>query len=386
MSNAGDEELISSLVEEQERLTAGCDGLIQRFVDGTLQPISITEAFSRGESEAERLEKLAFVSRSTPVESVEDTDEKSVLAKQGKWRRSQLNVDTHVLSTAFAWLGSTEALQDELRKPSSAMVVELRDAILSTLPQPDQSSDDHKLSDRPNDFDYWIYDLVARCVCFAEDENEAEALWKPILSLPGFLADWIERFFWSWFGDGVQFTPSPEVYVRRWEPMIEELLSRDDLRGGRLGSRNESEIAFGLLGLRHPTGLLGGSREYAEPLKAIKPTMERAVKRWITHPEVARGFFAILIQPAYQEILCSGVVWISDGIEDEKDNNFWDTRDLQSSLVSVLSVAWTRHSATIARDHSLRQAFEKLLALLTSRGKQAALSLRDRVLDSLPTD
>jgi hypothetical protein len=65
----------------------------------------------------------------------------------------------------------------------------------------------------PSDFD-WAFKLAARTIpCLTPAERSVE-LWQPILDRGAPAHQWVERFFWKWFTDGLAASPSVADFVR----------------------------------------------------------------------------------------------------------------------------------------------------------------------------
>ena len=72
----------------------------------------------------------------------------------------------------------------------------------------------------PSDFDDWVFQLAARAIPCLNANEQPEALWQSILERGASAHEWVERFFWHWFTDGLRASPSAAEFVELWSAMI----------------------------------------------------------------------------------------------------------------------------------------------------------------------
>jgi hypothetical protein len=83
------------------------------------------------------------------------------------------------------------------------------------------------------------------------------SLWQPIVDLGSPAHQWVERFFWDWFTDGLRAAPSPEGFVRLWTGMIEYALASPGWDPSVNRSYDLGGIVFQLLGFDSRMNKLG---------------------------------------------------------------------------------------------------------------------------------
>jgi hypothetical protein len=78
-----------------------------------------------------------------------------------------------------------------------------------------------RTEDHPDEFDAWVYGLVAATIPRMSAAENHRTLWQPILDRGPSAHQWIERFFWEWFTGGVRAAQTPERFTAIWSAMIE---------------------------------------------------------------------------------------------------------------------------------------------------------------------
>jgi hypothetical protein len=362
---------------EVERWRTEHNSLIQQFVSGEMEPISVDAARSTAVDALEQLHDIRFPSART--RSL-DNDRSS--GGRRKLHRGASGLDTSVLQAAFARLDLQAA-----RTPSEAgeilgIVRDLLSISLGTLPTPNDNRID-ELDDLPCDFDNWVFQVTSRSIVQNADVNDTDSLWRPILDLGPFGHHWVEYFFWQWFSDGVAASPSPEVFVQRWSSMIRYALASPVWSASRRRAFDLDAMVFELLGFHWGARTIAPDEKFALSIGNMSQLMSEAASRWFTMGKVAKGFAQIVIKPAFAYVLCPGIQWLAAAVTGADDDYFWRESQIESHLVEALQCCWERHHDVVAHDESLRTAFKRLLTVLSSRGSHAAMALAERVLDSI---
>ena len=368
---------LESLETHHELLKAQCDRLVKEFVDATLSPIEIHAAVLQGKEEQLATDKL--LEGTAPVEPEPSPAPPRKRHRRKSLHREAICLDLQVLSAGYCWLGTRDAWR-ERRDDALQSVTEFRNILIESLPS-EIDGDGVEVGDWPTGVDSWMFEMVSRGTCLLDDPTDASLLWKPIVTLEPHLHRWIERFFWSWFDDGVLFAPNPQLFAERWKQMIELAGTLPAFDPLVTDERIVSDLVFSLLGLKYPNGRLASDEAFQSSIKGLSNTLRDAADRWMHLPTVANHFAAMLIQPAYANLLVPGVTWIAKSL-DKAEDDFWRSSEIESRFVSLLNVCWERHADEVKRNPELRGAFEKLLTTIAARGDFAATTLRDRLLDS----
>jgi hypothetical protein len=346
-----------------------CQEFVQQKIT-TKRPL-LQKLNATGAAECDELFKHKFPEREAQLKE---------MAKRRPKRREGLHIthpgiDLQIIVSSHTWLDLKTANSPEERAKRLSIIRELLDLSLSAIPKI-EDSDLQEIEGSPYGYDTWVYGLVARTLPHMTTAEKPESLWKPIVDLGLAAHYWVEHFFWEWFTDGVEVA-SPKEFVAIWSEMIEYALAHTQWDPERDMFHLEDMVRE-LLGLHFGVLSLGKDEQFAEHLGSMVGIFERCAHRWFRMPRVARDFASLVVQPAGRLLLVPSIRWLSDAVGSYKDRDWrWD--DLEDQLVHVLRLCWERHSETVRSDQQLRDAFLKLLTLLTSRGGHAATALRDRV-------
>jgi hypothetical protein len=356
----------------------GKEPLIEQFVDRRL-PIELPDILALS-TQAEReieamrarqfpeLERMRRRERSTrrPGSEVETL------------HRGRLSLDTHLLSAAFAWLDLASARPDE-RAKWLGLVRTFLDIALGLIPvitdPRRQRTEDH-----PDEFDAWVYGLVARTIPYMTTAEDHRTLWQPILDRGPPAHQWIERFFWEWFTDGVRAAQTPERFTAIWSAMIEHALQSPAWDSATGRSYDLDDAVFWLMGLGTKINKIGEKLEFAAALSGMEGLFARVAERWFKKSKLVSGFLYWVTQPAAAGLLVPAIRWLAPVFP---TFDSYDWRDgLEGNLISFLWACWERKREQISVDPDLERDFRALLATVVSRGSHAAIALRDHVVGS----
>ncbi|MEH2549987.1 hypothetical protein V1283_006632 [Bradyrhizobium sp. AZCC 2262] len=292
--------------------------------------------------------------------------------------RGRLSVDTRIISAAFAWLDLASARPDE-RAKWLGFVRAFLDITLGLVPviiDPRRQ----RCEDHPDEFDTWVYGIVARtipCMTTAEDHR---TLWQPILDRGPAAHQWIERFFWEWFTDGVRAAQTPERFTAIWSAMIEYTLQSPSWDPATGRSYDLDDAVFGLLGFGTRINKIGERPEFAAALSGMEGLFARVAERWFKTSKLVSGFLYWVTQPAAAGLLVPAIRWLAPVVP---TFDSYDWRDgLEGNLIAFLRACWERKGEQISVDLDLERDFRALLATVVSRGSHAAIALRDHVVGS----
>ena len=385
VDSSTDSQAVDQLRNEAERWRKEHAGLIEQFVSGSVASFTLREAGEMGAGEVVKLETIRFPARHTqPPESTQQ----SWYGTRHRVRRKDIGIDAKVLQEAFFWLELSSAQSDGERKVVLCHVRDLLGLVLNSLQpdfDPDTDVEENSRTDgTPNEFDGWVFGRVARAIVQMRDDEQPSSLWQPILGLKSHAHEWTKRFFWYWFSDAVEASPTPEVFAGRWIEMIEFALASPLWELEALQAFDLDDLVFELLGYHFGMHSIAASNQFAPILEKMIPLFDAAATRgWFAMPQVANGLARSLKEPGYDRLLCPGIRWLHNALPDVSEYNFWRQRDIESNLISVLNRCWERHYESVSADSELQSAFLGLLTALASRGSHAALALRERLLDSI---
>jgi hypothetical protein len=119
--------------------------------------------------------------------------------------------------------------------------------------------------------------------------------------------------------------------------------------------------------------------------EAQKPTVRRMhdlYERWahqhLTEPRCAVKFIIFLKQPAAEEILLDGLIWLEMAVNLASER-FWRELDIESRLASLLEQSWRCHKVKLRQQHNSFNAFKNLLKKLADFQNPLALEIQQRI-------
>jgi hypothetical protein len=357
---------------------AGKEALIEEFVERRL-PTDLPDILELS-AEAER-EIEAIRARQSP-ELARLRRRESSTPRPGSevetLHRGRLSVDTSVLSAAFAWLDLASARPDE-RAKWLGFVRTFLDIALGLVPKINDPRQ-QRTEDHPDEFDTWVYGVVAATIPSMTAAEDHHTLWQPILDRGPQAHKWIERFFWEWFTVGAQAAKTPERFTAIWGAMIEHALQSPAWDPETARSYDLEDAVFWLLGLGTKINKIGERPEFAAAISGMEGLFASVAERWFKKSKLVSGFLYWVTQPAAVGLLVPAIRWLAPVVP-----NF-DTYDwrngLEGNLIAFLRACWERKGQQIAADPDLERDFRALLATVVSRGSHAAIALRDHVVGS----
>jgi len=219
--------------------------------------------------------------------------------------------------------------------------------------------------------------IVARAIPHLTSEEDPASFWQAILDLGAPAHEWVERFFWHWFTDGLHASASPTEFVRLWQGMVVYTLSSPKWDPGqRYAHYDVEDMVIELLGLDGRWNAFASDESYLVPLKSMTPLFEQAAHRWFT-PRVVRNFLHFVVKPAAAPLLLPALPWLATAVG-SFDTYDW-REDIEGGLIEYLHVGWKREGQNVLADPALNRAYRDLLASVVSRGSHAAIALRDLV-------
>ena len=363
---------------ETEDDHAGKEALIEEFVERRLliELPDILELSAQAEREIEAIHARRF------PESARMRRRESRTRRPGRevetLHRGRLSIDTRVLSAAFAWLDLASARPDERAKWLGLVrtFLHITLGLIPLITDPRRQ----RTEDHPDEFDAWVYGIVAATIPSMSAAEDARTLWRPILDGGPPAHQWIERFFWEWFTVGLRAAQTPERFVGIWSAMIEHALQSPAWHPATSRSYDLDDAVFWLLGLGTKINEIGQRPEFAVALSGMEGLFARAAERWFKKSKLVSGFLYWVTQPAAIGLLVPAIRWLAP-IVPTFDSYHW--RDgVEGNLVVFLRACWEGKGQQILADPGLERDFRALLTTTVSRGSHAAIALRDHVVGS----
>ena len=365
-----------TFTEEHSDLERRRHNLMTAFVDGSL-PASVPDIVTLDEEAQSEI--VAARVKQFPESGRRLAKKKPKvkgLRQREKVLREIMGLDERVLAASFSWLASLAQGSPCERKAWLLLIETFLGIMLDYVPKV-ENQENEEIGGLPNDYDSWVFELVASVLPHLTPEENPKRFWASILELGDTAHDWVERFFWSWFTNGVRAVQDKTGFFQIWSDMIEYALANPLWEPGEGYRHDLASMVFELLGFDNRWSALLQMDGTAARLTAMIPLFERAAKKWFTIPRVLHGFILLAGKPAAQGLALPGIRWIHAATQSFHDYNWRD--GVQDSLVDFLADCWQHYSGTITGDPALRDMFLSLLKTLTARGSHAALSLSARV-------
>jgi hypothetical protein len=191
----------------------------------------------------------------------------------------RLGLDGHVLTHALGWLDLSTAVSNEERTRWLGLLRTLLEMVFETVPTV-EDPENQEISGLPSEFDGWVYAIVSRAIPLLSPTEAAETFWHPILDLGVPAHEWVERFFWYWFTDGVRAARSPDEFVRIWRSMVLYALASPKWDHNTYGSYRLDGIVIELLGLDARWGAFAVNEAFAPALATMVDVFGRAAAQW----------------------------------------------------------------------------------------------------------
>ena len=374
------------------RFSLWYDRLIRVFVQGTLpsrkMPWQRIESFTyRSLERMENRYQTRMWEPAAEVETDEDKEVESAPAVQAARRRRPIRFpgfDIQVLQPAFSWLPKLSEARGVGER--QAWIETWREllAVVLRMVGSDEMDEGGELSGTPYAYDCWVFKGVAELVPQMTPEEEPERLWQPIVELGPTAHYWVKDFLCDWTCYGPDAAESPAEFVRHWRVMIEHCLSSPTWDAkGRAGFHLD-EMYIDLMGLGLGSERVG-REEFAEPIGSMLDLYERWASDWLKRWHILRYLPAFLAKSGARDLVCPAIHWIGSAVEEYDDYDWRGLRqgELEFLITGALRTCWLQHRKSVRDDGTLREAFLRLLTILTNRLCPSAMELRDEVVRSL---
>lgn len=360
--------------------------LYARFLDSRLKrrPVTVAMAARLGANLVERIERL------DPSEIARRQWEKQRKAFEEKDRdrdesRDMAQIDYEVIVAGFCFL-SLELTSGEPsdQRRATGYVRQLFDLEMTTLPLLEGEDEGREVGGTPYEFDRWILGLAAELLATVTSQNEARAIYEPVLRRGPAAHYWTQDFLESCFTRALPRMVDRALFAEIWRGMVDYTFSVPAWVGRRPGIWFHAEsLSVDLMGLRTDAVKVFGRKEYAGLTRAMAPTFKRWGDQWLKYGRVAAWFANYLATESGGSLLRQGIQQFSEvvGSFSERD---WEEGGLPLSLTSALAAGWRHASNDIAADSALREAFLRILMELCSRSVAEAIHLRDRISHIIP--
>ena len=283
-------------------------------------------------------------------------------------------IDLYLIQSAYAWLPGLETATSKVER--AEWIAFWKSALGCTIRMyGGEIGDEEEVEIDPFwKWDEWIIEHIIPVILQLDVTENAKDFWQPILSL-GRRANFpVKRFLNEWFRYGLKSEAAPEEFIREWRAMIEFVFSSPHW------NRNSFYLEEAWCNLM-------GFSEFIYDMwnEAQKPTVRRMhdlYERWahqhLTEPRCAVKFIIFLKQPAAEEILLDGLIWLEMAVNLASER-FWRELDIESRLASLLEQSWRCHKVKLRQQHNSFNAFKNLLKKLADFQNPLALEIQQRI-------
>jgi hypothetical protein len=303
--------------------------------------------------------------------------------ERGSWRsagddrrlyRESAGLDLEVLRQGFGFLAelavvATEAERSEL----IARCRELLEFEFSMIPEIATGDVDVDVQGPLYEFDYWVFELIAKVMISGISLADAKRFWEPILELPVAAHDWVRAFLEIWFRVGL--AGNMTNFEAIWSEMIRHMLDSQTWSPERkYGWYHIQDVIAELMGIRSAKILLGQAR-YISLIEAIAPLYERWTEQWIRRADLAMSFAYFLSTESGSILIPQGVKRIAAVLPLFSDFD-WSRERLKDALSSMLRTCWKKYRDHVRSDQGFWKAFLTVLNALCARQDTVALEIQ----------
>jgi len=367
-----------SLAEDRELFLTRKRALLEGFVHGRASPITPDLATMNAETRAARdsIHEKRFPGSSS---------RRQQHRKAGKRGREvlypeRLGLDPYVMKAGFGWLDVRAAQTHDERLRWLGLIREVLGIVLQSVPAVTTPLT-QEIEGLPSDFDDWALKLTARAIPCLTHEEQPEELWQPILDRGAPAHQWVERFFWYWFTDGLKVASAVGDFVRIWRSMITYALGHSAWDPASTISYDLDRIVVELLCFDMRWNSIVRTEETAQIIGTLEDIYDCALQHWAGRPKIISGLVMLAVQAGSKQFLVPALRWTSTAVR-SFDAYDWK-HGLEENVIEFLHACWQQEGPRIARDETLRASFLAVLTILVSRGSHAAIALSARVVGSI---
>jgi hypothetical protein len=224
-----------------------------------------------------------------------------------------------------------------------------------------------------NEFDYWVFNLIANVMISGISLAEARQFWQPILELPVAAHDWVRAFLEAWFRAGL--AENTKNFEAIWFEMIKHMLdSRSWSPEWKYGWYHVHGVVAELMGIRSARTLLGQAK-YVRLVEAAAPLYERWMDRWIKEGDLATSVAYFLSTESGSVLIPQGLRHIAAVLPSFSDYE-WRRERLTDALSSMVRTCWKKYRGQVRSDPDFWKAFLIVLNALCALQDAMALSIQ----------
>jgi hypothetical protein len=361
-------------------------GLYARFLNGRLKrrPVTVAVAARLGANLVERIERL------DPSEIARRQWEKQRRAFEKNDRdrdvsRDMGHIDYEVIVAGFCFLSyALTSSEPADRGRAAGYIRQLFDLEMTTLAILEGDEEGLEVGGTPYEFDPWILKLAAELLVTVTSQDQARAIYEPVLRRGPSAHYWTQDFLEAWITNALPRMADHALFAKIWRDMVDYTFSLPAWVGRKRRIWFHAEnLSVDLMGLRTEAVKVLGRKEYTGLVKTMAPTFKRWGDQWLKYGRVAAWFANFLTTESGRVLLHQGIQQLGEVVDSFNDSD-WERDGLALSLTSALAAGWKHISDVITTDVSLRKSFLRILMELCSRSVVEAIHLRDRISQIIP--
>jgi hypothetical protein len=294
--------------------------------------------------------------------------------------RDMAQIDYEVIVAGFCFLSLELTSREPAdRRRATGYIRQLFDLEMTTLPILEGEDEGREVGGTPYEFDRWILDLAAELLATVTLQDQARAIYEPVLRRGPAAHYWTRDFLESCFTSALPRMADHALFAEIWRGMVDYTFSLQAWVGRkrRIWFHAES-LSVDLMGLRTEAVKVLGRKEYADLVRTMAPTFKLWGDQWLKYGRVVAWFANYLNTESGRALMRQGIQQLGEVVGSFSDSD-WEEEGLALSLTSGLAAAWRHASSEITADAALREAFLHILMELCSRSVAEAIHLRDRI-------
>lgn len=290
--------------------------------------------------------------------------------------RQSPGLDLELIKAAFTWLPSLDQATDEIEH---AEWINFWKAALDCTFRMlgEENEEDDEIEGTPDQWDRWVFARLAQLVMELHPSEHPEDFWRPILNLGTAGHYWVKDFLEQWFMYGLD-SKHIDAFIREWRAMVEFAFSSPRWSFDAAKRRhNLGEMWCYLMGFDE---IISDMWDHTKKpiVRQMRDIYELWARAHLDMPSCSGPFIIFLKQPAAEEILLDGLIWLEKAANQTGDL-FWRGYRIQERLASLLDVCWRSHQSKLRHSQISFNSFKYLLKRLADRQNRLAMELQDRV-------
>jgi hypothetical protein len=235
-----------------------------------------------------------------------------------------------------------------------------------------------ELRDYPPAQDRWVLERSASLILELRSEEEAEALWIPILDRAASAHNYVGVFLTEWFTVGLSNRSKSRPFLEEWQKMLEFAFSSPRWSlDGPLRVWHIEEMWIHIMGLYY-----FNRTQWTEDHKVYVEAMRDMYKRWadrfLDRGDSFLAFAGFLKQPAGEAIYLDAFVWLADASE-RLHPTFWKQQSHVDALAYLVERYYRIHWQHLRHREDTASAFRRIVTKLVEYHHPVAFEIQQQM-------